>query len=272
MGFPRYLSRFESADGSSYTYDFPVRAYVVSFDQPIRTSQVIIAGASYPVDQLGINPGPKGGLMVNHAVRIMGATGLAVDDELDDMRSNLYKGGLGKIICIDEDGDTRWAWGRLAAMPQYTWNRANDRTLDVSLAWAIVSDWNDEDSFTLTATLDADPDTVVINNPGNARVYDAVITLKGPFTNPVLLNTTNGYQIATTRDGSGATKWLEIRAGRPSVRYSADSGVTYAGDYALVTLPSSQIQLMVFEPGNNSLQVSGANGADLVVEFDVPWE
>lgn len=270
--FPRYLKRFTSSDGSTYTYTFPTRLYSLSMQQPIRMSQVVIAGASHAFDQLGTGVAPKNGPLATHSVVIAESTGTAVDDEYDDMRSKLYKAGLGKLYVADEGDDERWAWARLAAMPTTDWTLGDHSTLAVQLQWAIISDWHSETAYNQTFTIDASPKTVSVVNPGNARVYDAVLILKGTYTNPSILNDLNDYQISTTRDGSNAAHWLEIRAGRPSVRFSTDSGVTYTGDFALVTLPTNQIQLMVLEPGAQDIIVTGGNGSTLTVQFDPPWE
>ncbi len=273
MNFPRYLTKFESADGSSYSYTFPKNMYSLNMDQQLRTNQVLVAGASYPFDQLGLSPAPKSGGAASHALLIPGATGTAIDDELDDMRSNLYKAGLGKLFTDNENADDeRWCWARLASMPATTWHVGDAATLNVTIPWLIVSDFVSSDAYDTDFTIDDSPKTVTVTNPGNARVYDSIFTLKDTFTNPTILNNTNGYQVATSRDGSSAAHWLEIRAGRPSVRFSTDSGVTYVGDFALVTLPLLQVQLMVLEPGDNEIIITGANGSTLNVAFDPPWE
>lgn len=270
---PRFLKKFTSSDGSTYTYTFPTGLYEVSSEQGLRTTMTPVAGASYPFDQLGLAPAPKDAQILTHHFVIANSTGAATDTAFDTLRSQLRLAGLGKLYTVDENGaNERWAWARLANMPSTAWTVGTGGVLAIALSWLVISDFVNSTGYDTTFTVNADPKTVTVTNPGNAKVYDAILILKGTFTNPSITNSTNGYSLSTTRDGSAGTHWLEIRAGRPSVRFSTDSGVTYAGDFALVTLPTSQIQLMVLEPGNNSIVVTGGNGSTLTVQFSPPWE
>lgn len=100
-----------------------------------------------------------------------------------------------------------------------------------------------------------------------AVVKNAVITVKGPFTNPVITNTTTGYVLESTRDGVDGTDWLRFDSGRNAVEFSSDSGATWADDQANFVRAAGQVGLMQFAPGANSLTVEGANGGDVLVEF-----
>lgn len=118
---------------------------------------------------------------------------------------------------------------------------------------------------TFTATvINATTFTVPVNvTIGGGAVGTVQKTWAGPT---AILNTTNGYQIQTSRAGPAANNWLKIDAGAHSVKYSINSGVTYAGDFDLVTLPGLQRQLMVLDAGNNAFTVTGANGSTLHVD------
>jgi hypothetical protein len=274
MRIPRYLDRFVGADAQTFT--FPKKAYSLDDAQPLRNSLVAIAGGSYVVDQRGTAPGLKDPRHAAHHMAIVVSTtddGTDFDVDVQEMRQKLYRGGLGQLYTKDGEGAAeRWAYARIGEMPATNWRAGDLGYLPASLAWIIESDFFSATPFDTSFNIDADPKTISVVNPGDASAYDAILTLKGPFTNPSITNALNGYAISTTRDGSGSTKWLRIEPGIPRVRYSADSGATWAGDYALVTLPSLQIQLFVIEPGAQNVVVTGANGGVLQVQFQIPWE
>lgn len=113
--------------------------------------------------------------------------------------------------------------------------------------------------------------TVVINNPGNAPVYDAVLILKGTFTDPAITNTTNGYVLSSTRDGAATSDWLKFDAGRHTVEFSSNSGVVYANDFANFVRAATQVGLMKLEPGNNSFTFTGMTSATLAWSFSGAW-
>jgi hypothetical protein len=274
MRIPRYLDRFIGAD--SQTFTFPKKAYSLDDGQPLRNSIITIAGAPYVYDQRGTMPGLKDARRASHRLAIVVNEPLSGDDfdgDVQEMRQKLVRGGLGQLFTKDGDGGAeRWAYARLGEMPATSWRAGDLGYLPATIPWVIESDFYSATPFDTSFTIDADPKTISVVNPGDADVYDAILTLKGPFTNPSITNSLNGYAISTTRDGSGSTKWLRIEPAIPRVRYSADSGVTWTGDYALVTLPSLQIQLMKFQPGAQNVVVVGANGGVLQVQFEIPWE
>lgn len=274
MRIPRYLDRFIGADAQTYT--FPKKAYALDDGQPLRNAVVTIAGGHYVYDQRGTLPGLKDPRRASHHLAIVlppTDDGGDFDEDVQEMRQKLVRGGLGQLYTKDGDGGTeRWAWARISEMPATSWRAGDLGYLPAGIPWLIESDFYSTTPYSTSFNIDADPKTISVVNPGDADVYDPILTLKGPFTNPSITNSLNGYAISTTRDGSGGTKWLKIEPGVPRVRYSADSGVTYTGDYALVTLPTLQIQLFKIAPGAQNIVVTGANGGILKVEFEIPWE
>ena len=115
------------------------------------------------------------------------------------------------------------------------------------------------------SSVDPSLGSFAIVNAGNAPIYNAIITLAGTYTNPVIRNTTNGYQLETARDGTSADHKVRFDAGRPGVEYSADAGVTWAGDYANFVRQTGQVHLMVLDPGTNNFTVTGAASGTLTV-------
>lgn len=100
-----------------------------------------------------------------------------------------------------------------------------------------------------------------------AAVKNAIITIKGPFSAPKITNTTNGYVLESSSIGAAGTDWLRFDSGRNTVEISDDSGATWTDDQANFVRSPGQVGLMVIAPGANSLDVEGANGGDVVVEF-----
>lgn len=98
------------------------------------------------------------------------------------------------------------------------------------------------------------PGSFVVNNPGNAPIYDAIITVDGTYSAPEIENTTTGHRLVST--GSG-TK-IRFDAGGPKVERW--NGSSWVNDYANFAPESNQIQLMVLEPGDNNFTTSGVTG------------
>jgi hypothetical protein len=104
-----------------------------------------------------------------------------------------------------------------------------------------------------------------------APVRNAIITVKGPFSGLVITNTTNGYALASSSVGAASSDWLRFDAGRNTVEFSSDSGATWADDSANFIRTADQVGLMVLDPGANSFDIAGANGADVVFDFAEAW-
>lgn len=98
-------------------------------------------------------------------------------------------------------------------------------------------------------------------------VRNAVITVKGPFSEPKITNTTTGYVVESSSVGAYPSDWLRFDAGRNTVEISDDDGATWTDDQANFVRAPGQVGLMEFAPGANSLTVEGANGGDVVVSY-----
>jgi hypothetical protein len=268
---PRYVEKFTDIAGS-VSYTLPLNLYQLQQAQPLRSAYAVVAGAHYAYDQLGTARSIKDNAVETYSGQISGANGAAVDTELDLLRSKLFKIGGGKLYVVDSAAARRWAYGRILRMPTEKLQTGDVNLIRLDLDFARASDWYDTSGYNTDFTIDATPKSLTVVNAGNERIYNAVLTLKGTYSAAwTILNTTNGYQIAGTHSGAAASNWLKIDAGQHSVKFSSDSGATYTGIYSTVTLPTTQIALMVLEPGNNAFTVTGANGATLHVDFDAAY-
>lgn len=273
MAAIRYISKFEYAPGSFYT--FPRYRYEYEPSQELVLASAALSGGNYSYDLLGSSRSPKRNSV--HRLRFLevGHPGL-INADLDALRAYLYEGAQGKVwakgtLFDDHDGefeDERWAYGRIAAMPNLQLRVENVGHVPMFVTFECSSDFYSEEDISFEEAVAASPTTVEVVNPGLAPVYNAVLTLKGTYTNPKIENLTNGYIVESTRDGSSVGHWLQIRAPR-RVRFSSDGGLTWTGDYANLT--RNPVQLMVLEPGVNELRVTGMTSGTLAGEFFPAW-
>lgn len=208
-------------------------------------------------------------------VAAFGDAGATLDTEIDNIRSKLYRAGKGKLWTISAAADRRWCHARLGAVPGFRLEASSKFALPVALPFTAYSDWYNELQNTDAAfTMNEATETFSISNAGNARVYNAVFTLTGVFVNPRIENTTSGYVMQSTRDGTDATNSkLRFDAGSRRVEFSSDAGVTYSGDYSNFVRQVGQVHLMVLDPGTNNFSVSfgAVPTATLLIRFYPAW-
>lgn len=264
--------KFESADGGT-SYVWPRYGLEYDNSQPLLAPRVALTGAHYEYDLLEGAPAIKG--IGEHTLRFMlvGDPG-DLEDELDEMKSKLFEIGRGKFFLEDSDGGQRWCWARVKAMPDVRLGVSDRNKVPVIVSWDQSSDFygSEPDEHDVTEfMLISDPDTIEVTNPGNAPVYNAVVTLKGPFANPVITNETSGYVLQSTRDGAAASDWLRFDAGANTVEFSDDSGATWEDDSDNFVRADGQVALMVIKAGANEITVEGADTGAIVLEFKGAW-
>lgn len=263
----RWLSRFEKADGST-GITFPTNRYEWESTQPLVQESVQLTGANYKYDMLEGAPAIKdNGTEIVRFYQVGDPAN--VDDAFDDLKAMLAW-GRGKAWTTGASGN-RWAWARLSEMPSLSFTVDNVAHFPIILKFERFSDWYDEnpiDEYENAAfTVGSDPETVFVTNPGNAPVYNAIITVKGPFSGLVITNDDTGYVMESSTVGAGASDWLRFDAGRNTVEVSDDSGATWTDDQANFVRADGQVALWVHAPGANSVTIEGANGADVVFEM-----
>lgn len=261
------LTTFESADGNT-VLAFPRAEYEYESEQGLYVPESVLTGGEYTYDMLGIGLARKQGGQERLRFVVYEDTPSEVDTEIDDILAKLINVGRGKLWTIDSADDLRWAWARPVAMPSLRWAAGDILRKTASLNFRRESDWFGEDIIEVeTEIVAANPSPVVVNNPGNARVYNAVITIKGDFAATTIFNLTNAYQLNSTRAGTDPNHWLRYDAGRRRVEFSGNGGSSWAGDYNLFVRTPPLIQLMVLEPGDNEIEHAGIEDGFLTVSF-----
>jgi len=271
----RHLEKFTNSAGT-VSYSFPLNMAEYAPSQPLRQPSVQIAGADYAYRLRGSLPGLKA--LGQERVRFLnvGATSAAVESAIDEMRSELFKIGMGKGYLLDSDASERWAWMDLAAMPEITVAVRRELIIPTLLTLNRYTDWFGA-AQSVNQTVAASPTTWTVTNPGNANAYAVVMRLRANtgtgFVNPRLDNLTNGYYWSSTRDSASADDELKVDAGAQTVQYSPDDGVSYANDFSLFTRGTSQIAYMVLAPGDNSIRYTGGGSPslDVLITFDAVY-
>lgn len=272
----RYLEKFESVDGLT-SYVFPVDDYEYEPAQAFRRSEAPAVGADYAVDLAGAAPWPKA--VGEEAVRftIWGDTAADADGQFDDCVRTLRRLGLGKLYQIDSATTRRWCWAKLLSRPGYQVDVNGYFNVPVTLRFARYSDWFADVPTTGSVAIATTPYPFTIANPGNAPARFAVFRLRANaaagFTNPTLINLTNGYSFASSRDAVSVDSELKLDTERMEVLWSDTNGSVYADDYALVSLGPTQASFMQLEPGPNAMQYAdgGAPNLDLEWSFYAPY-
>ena len=149
-------------------------------------------------------------------------------------------------------------------MPEVTIAYNSPRIVPVIVGFTRFDDWCGIEVVE-EYELDSASMTFEVVNPGTAVIYDAVMTLRGTYTNPAFQNANTGYGWSSTRDGTHANHRLRVDAGRGEVERSTDGGDTWADDYAEFSLPAEQVQIMTLNPGVNEIAYEDGGSPDAVV-------
>lgn len=261
----RIAYKFTSFDGISFSYTFPTALFEYEpSNQPLDVPVATLTGANYGHDQLGDLLARKE--LRQETVRfLLYGDPVVVSGQIDDMKEALYGAGRGKLWTRTSDGDERWCVARLMDVPGWR-SQSVSVTIPVSLRFQCFSDFHPDDEYDFDFAIGSSPETIIVDNIGNAPVYDAEFELSGTYTNPVILNTTTGYRMESARDGGGASDILRFISPR-YVDFSSDTGATWAGDYANYVRTRGQIQLMKLLPGYNVFTVTGVTSGTLTVRF-----
>jgi hypothetical protein len=265
--------------GAAGTYTWPRYGLEYDASQPLVTALVDIPGVDYAYDQQEDAPSIRG--VGTQTVRFMlVGEASAIEAELDTLRAVCYYNARGWFYVEDYAGAQRRCYGRLSALPDIKLGTRDRQRMPIILTFSQLSDFQDiapidEHDGAVQAVVGS-PASIMVNNPGTARVYNAKITLKGPFTNPRIENNSLDlpgsdpavpYAFESSSDGAAGTDWLEIDAGANTVRISDDSGATWADDSLNVILQDGQVGLFALAPGENDLTVEGLAGGDMEFEF-----
>lgn len=281
---PRMLEKFENIAGS-VTVDFPSAEFEQESESPLRVPVASLLGAHHGLDLLGGNPGLFDfGSERLRAVVHETAGPATVDTKVDELTSEVWGIGLGKIFTIDSAGARRWAYARVRSIPRLTWRAGDIFQKGVALDFVRLSPWLGTTQITDTHTITASPTTYTVSNPGNLPATFVVIRLRantaGGFTNPKVENTTTVqtpfgsvlYTFETARDSASSNSEVRLSTGTPvddaAAEYSNDNGGSYADDFAQIVIPTAHRVLgFALAPGNNSIRVTVGGTPNVDVEI-----
>jgi len=260
---PRNPTTFESTDGLTVV-TFGLAEQQWKEQHPLVTPSAAVIGANYPHDYLGLSPAYKGPADEQLNYVVLESTPTQVDSDLDTLEANIFNIGLGRLYTTGADGTRRWAWARPVAMPAVTWNSGDIFMKTVFVDFRRQSDWyaTSTSSYTTTVTAGQSPKSVTWNNPGTAKMkltITAVALGSSGYSAGFTINNTTVWtsplgQMTTSRVSVSTNSRVEFDSTRQRVRYSTDAGVTWADDYASVTLPDVQPDFVIeLAPGDNTI-------------------
>ena len=272
---PRIPTKFQNAAGSA-EFVFPLAEYSFEFEQGLLVPSGPQTGAHGSFDMLRDGEAPKGDSIIRLSFTAYDDTPQAVEVTVDEMLSKLHSYGRGKLWTkgLDSVGteQLRWTRGRAMAMPQLSWQGGMVVSKRATVGFRCEPFWYGETALAGSPfTIASNPDTFSITNSGNAPIYNAVIILGGTYTNPVLRNTTNGYQVETATDGSSASHLVRFDAGRAAVEKSTNGGTSYTNDYANYVRASGQVHLMKLDVGQNDFEIEGCSSGTLAIDAYPAW-
>lgn len=272
---PRIPISFTSVDGSDadtadIVFTFPLADYAWDSDQGLYTPSTPLTGAHYEFDLLGTARAVKQAASETLHFTFRDTTPAAVDTAVDAALSAIARIGGGKLWAEDATGEVRWSYARALAMPSFRWKAGDQFRKTASVNWRRSSDWFLDTDYVVTHTINADPKTITVTNPGTEDAYAIVMIMKGTYTDFLIHNNENDYEVGSETPGAAASDWLKMDARTGRWYKSVNSGVAYTADYANAVIGDVQVQQMIFAPGDNEVIVTGANGSDLYITFPVP--
>jgi len=273
----RYLSKFTSADGSSYEYVFPLARFEYESSQGVKSPRASSIGNDYAVRLLGTAKVVRD-VGMERIRCVDNDTEANLNTEADNARSKLYLGAYGKLWTTDGT-DLRWAWAELAEMPQIevTYQRRFVRSM--VFGFVRFSDWFDDTAISATAAKSASPATLDVTNPGNIAAKRVQIRIQSSssagFSNIKIVNGANDHEFESTRDAASTNDELRLDTTVPEITYSTDDGVNRTDDYSTYVTPPASQKLLAFdlEPGVNTLTItcSGTPDYTITVTGDAPY-
>lgn len=268
----RYPEKFTSLDGTTTVYTFSTALMEAQFEQNFRSPVSIGVGADYAHDHLGYGVSPRDPGVISIRTMAVESSGANLSAELDEARSKCYLIGKGYLYRLEADGSTRRrCLARLQSMPGLTINGNNQFGISpLVFRFLQLSDWQATSATASSATINSDPETFTINNPGDLPAYATFRARANGttcMTNMAVTNTTNGMSFSTTRDFTAADDELRINCETLAVELSTNDGSSYANDYALFSTPADQVGIMRLEPGDNSMSIAD----DGTPNYDFEW-
>lgn len=245
------------------TFTFPTDSLEYEQRRKLRNTHEIISGVNGVFNFYRGEAPPLDVWQISVRWKDIQASAGALDTQLDDIASKLYKAG--KLWFLYDDSSRRFVYAELEELPLIRIGPGQARHVPIIAKFIGFGDKRDENETTGTeSSIASSPDTFNITNPGNAYVYDAVFTLtalsNNGFTNPKLENLTTGESIETTRDSAATNDELIIDCGKGTVKFNGSD------DFSLVTIGATQRPFISLAPGVNNMRLTIGGTPDL--DFD----
>lgn len=267
---------FIISDDEAYRYTFPLFESFTEWErsQGLRVPTAYAAGSHYAYDLLGDESGRKESGIERIRFLAHEFCPEDLDDHVDDLNAAIFEMGSGKLYTIDSRNQRRWARVRALEMPQITWtlDPSVGKMLPVIASLRRDSDWASPAAVTYSFNITTNPQNIQLTLPGNAKSYTAIVTLKGTYTNPSIVNTSllvpglsTGYKIESSQDGSSANHWLKYDAGEHNIEFSSDGGSVWGTAYGFNVRQIGQVQLFALKPGVNNITVNGFTSGTLEI-------
>jgi hypothetical protein len=274
MWQPRIPIEFKSASLAS-TFTFPLAEFSFELDQELYTPGAPQTGAHGEFDQLRDGVAVKGPIDLRLSYTVYEDTPNEVETKVDEMLAEIWNFGRGWLYTSGLDAsavvELRRTRARAVHMPQMSWAGGDVLRKAASVGFRCDPFWYGVTALTGSPfTLNSDPDTLSITNSGNGPIFNAILTLAGTYTDPVIRNTTNGYQVSSLTDGSHANHKLRFDAGRSAVEKSTD-GTNFTNDYANYVRQRGQVHLMKLDVGVNNFSVTGCPSGTLAIDAYPAW-
>lgn len=273
---PRIPVRFESSDGN-IVVTFPRAQYSLEQEQGLRVPAQAAIGANGVYDHLGIQSGAREPMIVRLAFAVWESDPWAVDVAADALMADIHRIGKGKLYAEGQDGVggtlTRWTNARALQVPTLNWEAGAILWTEHVASWRCDPWWYASGQTIVTETVTAQGQQWTVTNPGDLDVMAVVIRIManaaGGFTNPTLLNLTNGHQVRHIRTAADADSEVRIDSERHTAEWSVNAGGSYADDIANFELGAVQVAWMRLQPGSNTFTYSdeGTPNADVEISF-----
>lgn len=240
------------------------------------------------LDSYGDEDALPGTTTISRTFAIHGDTPADMDDGVDAVRG--WLGKRAKLWLRTGSNEVRWAWARLTRVAQVrnrrNWNfqplRCDFELVDGRwhghdhTAWTLDDGHYLDDGFYLddegySETMPSSPHTITVNNGGNRRVDNVIITIlagSSAITSVTIAKTGETDMDYTGIISSGQA--LEIDCGAYTVK---DNGVS---DYANFALASGHTiaEWLRLDPGDNEITITfsgGSNNSTVTIEYRDGW-
>lgn len=270
----RYAHKVVSLDGGTVV-EFPRYFYEFQPGGDLRPADSELPSLSFGFDHLRNAISPR--KITRSAVRFMIGedTPILSDAYIDSLRSTLLNMGPFWLYTIGADGTERRARCRLERLPDVLVSYQRSITAPAMVEFRRYSDWLSPNQEQHVQVISATPTLFTVTNPGGLAVDEVEVRFRvnpgGSFSNPTLINQTNGYTFQSNRDAAAADDELKLDTGEPSVLWSTDDGGNYTNDITNLVIPTTQIPLaFVLDPGPNSLRYEN-NGAPGGLNVEIRW-